>query len=451
MSLRPYRGYKQSGQWFGRVPAHWETRALKTLALGKDALFIDGDWIESTYICDSGIRYITTGNVGLGMYKEQGASFISERSFVELKCTEVRAGDVLISRLNEPIGRACIIPDLGRKVVTSVDNVIVRPLEEIDRSFLVYRLSSGDYLHHAATLASGSTMQRISRSELGSIRIAIPPRPEQLAIARFLDSEVGKIDALIARQEKLIALLTEKRQAMTCRAVTRGLDSNVRLVDTGIPWIGAVPAHWQVARLGALFREVGEAGGEDLPILSVSIHDGVSDKELDELEVERKVTRSDDHSKYKAVAPGDLVYNMMRAWQGGIGAVTVHGQVSPAYVVARPSSEFLTSYVEMVLRTPSAVAEIKRNSRGITDFRLRLYWEDFKAIRLPLPPLKEQMDIAAFIVDEAAAMDLLTKESERAISLLRERRAALITASVTGQIDVRGAVPSPSRARAVPA
>lgn len=200
---------------------------------------------------------------------------------------------------------------------------------------------------------------------------------------------------------------------------------------TGIDWLGEVPAHWQCMRLGAIFREVSEPGNDELPILSVSIHDGVSDKELDEGESDRKVTRSDDRSKYKAVAPGDLTYNMMRAWQGGFGTVSVHGMVSPAYVVARPKAEFATSIVEMLLRTPNAVSEMKRYSRGVTDFRLRLYWDDFKAIQIALPPTEEQKNINMFLDHEAAKSDALIAEQEKLITLLSEKRQATISHAVT--------------------
>jgi type I restriction enzyme S subunit len=153
--------------------------------------------------------------------------------------------------------------------------------------------------------------------------------------------------------------------------------------------------------------------------------------------MDRKVTRSEDRSKYKAVQPGDLAYNMMRAWQGGFGAVTVSGQVSPAYVVARPFGEVCTAFVEQLLRTPHAVEQMRRHSRGVTDFRLRLYWEEFKNIRVALPPLPEQQGILDAVATKTAKFDSLIGETVSAIELLKERRAALISAAVTGKIDVR--------------
>jgi type I restriction enzyme S subunit len=209
------------------------------------------------------------------------------------------------------------------------------------------------------------------------------------------------------------------------------------LTRSGVEWLGFVPTRWEVVRLGVVFRETAESGNYDLPVLSVSIHHGVSDKEFDEDELERKVTRSEDRSKYIRVEPGDLVYNMMRAWQGAFGTVKVAGMVSPAYVIARPRFEIRTEYVEYLLRTPQAIEELRRHSHGVTDFRLRLYWDEFKTIKIALPSPEEQQAILEFISDKAEKINALVAESESAIALLQERRSALVSATVTGKIDVR--------------
>src|SRR5205807_6033673 len=128
-------------------------------------------------------------------------------------------------------------------------------------------------------------------------------------------------------------------------------------------------------------------------------------------ELERKVTRSDDRSKYKRVRPGDLVYNMMRAWQGGFGTVTVHGMVSPAYVVARPKSAFSTEFIEYLLRTPNAIEEMRRHSQGVTDFRLRLYWDEFKALAVAIPSPLEQAHILEVIRGETSKIAALSAEA----------------------------------------
>jgi type I restriction enzyme S subunit len=205
MSFPRYPKYKPSGvEWLGEVPEGWTVRPLKTIASGTGALFIDGDWIESKDISSAGIRYLTSGNVGEGFYKEQGQGFITDETFNELKCTEVLPGDLLISRLNVPIGRACIVPDLGSRIVTCVDNVVVRPASIFKRQFCVFLLSCKGHLENTEILGRGATMPRLSRSALGRLPFAFPPLPEQTAIAEFLDRETGKIDGLVAEQRRLM-------------------------------------------------------------------------------------------------------------------------------------------------------------------------------------------------------------------------------------------------------
>ncbi|CAN7554166.1 restriction endonuclease subunit S [Neorhizobium tomejilense] len=201
--------------------------------------------------------------------------------------------------------------------------------------------------------------------------------------------------------------------------------------DSGVEWLGEVPTHWSVHRISELYREVVQPGHDELPILSVSIHDGVSDGEAEPDDGGRKVNRSDDRSKYKQVRPNDLVYNMMRAWQGGFGSVKVLGMVSPAYVVARPRHDAPSGLIELMLRTTGAIEEMRRRSKGVTDFRLRLYWDEFKDMRIALPPLREQLEIINFLSRETAKIDALVEEQRRLITLLKEKRQAVISHAVS--------------------
>jgi type I restriction enzyme S subunit len=171
-------------------------------------------------------------------------------------------------------------------------------------------------------------------------------------------------------------------------------------------------------------------------MLSVSLHTGITDKELDDDEMARKVSRSEDRTLYKRVKPGDLVYNQMRAWQGAFGATKIEGLVSPAYVVARPSGAVVPRFVEYLLRSPAAMEEIRRRSRGITDFRLRLYWDEFRNIRIALPPLAEQHEIAAFLDRKLSQIDGQTVLINQLDDLLQQQRKAIIHEAVTGKIDL---------------
>jgi type I restriction enzyme S subunit len=448
VSVSEYPAYRDTGvAWIGRVPSGWQVARLKTLAdvrpSGVDKHSIDGE--VPVRLCN----YVD-------VYKNDRIT--ADLAFMEATATPseierftLAAGDVLITKDSETpddIAAAALVDESAEGVVCGYHLALLRPERgRLAGAFLFWSLRGAGALAQFSVRAQGITRFGLTTAAMGDVLLAVPPPAEQRAIAAFLDRECGKIDALVAEQERLIALLKEKRQAVISHAVTKGLDPTAPMKDSGVAWLGQVPAHWEVVRLASIFAESAEDGEPDLPILSVSIHTGVSDDELADEQLDRKVTRSDDRTKYKKVEPGDLVYNMMRAWQGGFGTVSVPGMVSPAYVVARPLGAIRTHFIEFLLRSPQAVEEMRRYSRGVTDFRLRLYWDEFKQIRVALPMLAEQEAILAAIATEVASSEALTTEAERAIALLKERRAALISAAVTGKIDVRGLV-SPADAEA---
>jgi type I restriction enzyme S subunit len=203
----------------------WPKVALKRVANSAETLFTDGDWIEAPYITLEGIRLVQTGNIGVGHYKEQGYRYVSEKTFEELNCTEVYAGDMLVCRLADPVGRACLAPDLGARMITSVDNCIVRPnLREWNIHYLNYSLSGDEYLQGLEAMARGGTRDRVSRSMLGDVQIAKPPLADQTRIANFLDDQTVRVDALRKHCREHITLLREYRSSLISAAVTGQLD-----------------------------------------------------------------------------------------------------------------------------------------------------------------------------------------------------------------------------------
>lgn len=441
-----YPAYKDSGvEWLNQVPDHWCSVPIKYMALERNSLFLDGDWIESKDISSDGIRYITTGNVGEGAYKEQGAGFISEETFHALGCTEVYEGDVLVSRLNNPIGRACVVPDLGGRVVTSVDNVIFRPDSKFDKKFIVYLFSSEEYFKHTSNLARGATMQRISRGLLGNIRVVAPSFEEQTQIARFLDHETARIDALIEEQQRLIELLKEKRQAVISHAVTKGLDPTVPMKDSGVEWLGEVPAHWDVVptnyryeiQLGRMLNEQRAQGEHLKPYLRVF---DVQWHSINTADLPVMDFPPDAQSMYR-LRDGDLLVN-----EGGsyVGRSAIwRGELDECYYQKalhrlRPHSrkkdisEFFLYVMEMA--TQQGVFVAGGNQTTID----HLTAEQLRKYRFAFPPLEEQQQIAKFLSVESSKNLSTTAEAEKLIGLLQERRSALISAAVTGKIDVRG-------------
>lgn len=206
--------------WLGSLPASWTVRALRHLASGKDGLFTDGDWVELPHITTEGNRLIQTGNIGIGRYREQGFRYVSDASFSELGCTEVRPGDVLICRLAEPVGRACLAPDLGVRMITSVDVCILRPGKDVFAPYLVEYLSSGAYLAYMDAIARGGTRDRVSRDQLGAVPVPLPSLAEQHEVAERLADLRRRSDDLAGLLDRQIQFLEERRHALITAAVT---------------------------------------------------------------------------------------------------------------------------------------------------------------------------------------------------------------------------------------
>ncbi len=205
---------------------------------------------------------------------------------------------------------------------------------------------------------------------------------------------------------------------------------------SGLDWLADVPSHWQVVANRALFRARQEAGEDGLPVLSVSLHTGVSDDEQNEEENARTRTRMADRTSYKRVRPGDVAYNMMRAWQGAIGAVRTDGLVSPAYVVAAPTAALNPAYFEYLYRTGWLIGEMNRASKGITDFRKRLYWQEFKQLSTVVPPREDQDRIVAFLDQKISEIDAAIAKKERLTELLFEQQFNTINHVVTQGLDI---------------
>ena len=434
MSFPRYERYKDSGvEWLSEVPEHWTVVPIKHLGelKGGSGFPHEQQGVEGAELCFYKVGDLAKADA-LGVLQESEDT-VTRETAVQLGAFVFPPQTIVFAK----VGAALLLGRLRTLPANScIDNNMMGLLidhQTYDVRFVNYAMT----LIRFDYLANPGAVPSLNGAQVGDFSLTLPGKQEQVAIASFLSEETEKIDGLVEEQRRLIELLKEKRQALITHAITRGLNSHAPMKDSGIEWLGIVPAEWQIVRIGSIFRDVNEQGVEGLAILSVSIHHGVSDKQLDDDELDRKVTRSDDQTKYKRVAPADLVYNMMRAWQGGFGTVTVEGMVSPAYVVARPTEEFSTAFVELVLRTSCAIEEMRRYSQGVTDFRLRLYWDNFKSIQIALPSPLEQEKILAFIQTKTSEFDRLTAVAQEAIDLLQERRTALISAVVTGKIDVR--------------
>lgn len=421
MSLSRYLKYKDSGvPWLGAVPEHWDVRPVKLVAriingypfdsnqfsvnegfplirirdlnqVDAEAYYV-GDFVEAAAITQEDVLIGMDGDFNVGRWRGKCPALLNQR----MCC--VRGNSGLITRLLE---YALPIP--------------LKAINEVTYSTTVKHLAS-------------SQIEK-------TLFVAPPDEVEQAKIVEFLDQETGKIDALVQEQRQLIELLKEKRQAVISHAITKGLDPDAQLKESGIDWLGRVPSHWQVERARHLFEERDERSvtGEE-EMLTVSHLTGVtprSEKTVNMFEAET-------NEGYKKCSQGDLVINTLWAWMGAMGVAHQSGIVSPAYNVYVPRSDFSPSYVDKLVRIRSFADETARWSKGVWSSRLRLYPQEFFQIYLPVPPYNEQLSIAKAVDGEILRIELLSHQAQYAIDLLQERRTALISAAVTGKIDVRG-------------
>lgn len=264
----------------------------------------------------------------------------------------------------------------------------------------------------------------------------MPSLSHQTAIAAYLDRETGRIDGLIGEKGRFVGLLREKRVAAISHAVTRGLDPHAPLKPSGQDWLGDIPAHWEQSRLRAHYRPAKRQGFPALTVLSVYRDFGVIEKSSRDDNINKT---PEDVSSYQLVEPGDLVINKMKAWQGSMGVSEYRGITSPDYIVMVPTRKHEHRYMHNYLRAQPLPQVYRQISNGIRTDQWRLEPDKFLDLPIFLPPNHEQRKIAAFVDAETARIDALIAETERSIALLREKRAALITAAVTGQIDIGSA------------
>jgi hypothetical protein len=320
-----------------------------------------------------------------------------------------KVGGAMLTNKRRVVERDCCIDN------NLMGSVITRGLP----SFVFVLLEVLDF----RTIAKPGPVPAISEGEVREIRVAFPPLPEEVAIVRFLGHAEQQIGRYIRAKQKIVKLLEEAKQAIINRAILRGLDLNVHLRPSGLPWLGEIPKHWTVQRNGRMFVQRNQTGFADLPILEVSLRTGVRTRDF---AISQRKQVMSDRGKYKRAAQNDIAYNMMRMRQGAVGVVPVDGLVSPAYIVARPLDGVDSRYYAYLFRTRDYMVEVDKYSHGIVKDRNRLYWEDFKQIPSPYPPIREQAEIADRIDAETKSVGYAIDRVYNETALLREFRTRLI-------------------------
>lgn len=434
--MKQYMSYKSCRiRWIGQIPSEWKVSKVKYLALDNTSIFMDGDWINSDIIESEGIRYLTTGNVGAGEYKEQGDRFISEESFSRLNCLTVLPGDVLISRLNEPIARACIVPDTYDKYVVAVDNVVLRPDIEWNKQYLVYCMNTSRYAEEAKLLAAGTTMQRISRTKLGTLGLPKPPLSTQDKIVSYLNEVIKKIDICIENKLRLSELLQESRTSIICSAITNGINTICQLKDSGTEWLGYIPSHWKVVPAKALFAQSKETRHEtDIQLTASQKYGIISQEDYMEKQSYKIVLADKGLENWKHVEPNDFIISL-RSFQGGLEISYIPGCITWHYIVLKPKAGVEPEYFKWLFKSPRYIQALQRTANFIRDGQ-DLRFSNFVQVPLPLIPMDEQKEIAEYLNKETARIDSIIADITEQIEKLKEYRQSVISEVVTGKVAV---------------
>lgn len=429
--------------WLDSLPSSWKTTKVKYTALD-NGLFQDGDWIDSDIITESGIRYLTTGNVGVGIFKEQGESYISNKTFQDLHCLQVLPNDILISRLNEPIGRACFAPSNEQEYVVAVDVVVLRPNKSWDKRFLLYSMNCNGYAENANLTARGSTMHRISRSQLGQFQIPHPNLEEQESIANYLDAQCAHLDRMIATIEKQIEVLNKYKKALITETVTKGLDKSAPMKDSGIAWFGEIPEHWRITKIKFCATKIGGGktplGGSEVYaetgimfIRSQNVYD--DGLRLDDIKFIDEQT--DVEMKSSRVLQGDVLFNITGASIARccIFDLSERANVNQHVCILRTNDLLESRYLRYLLNSDVGKNQTYFNQMGGN--RDSLTFEQIGEFLIALPPIQEQVEMSEFLERRIQGIKLFQSKKAETLKNLKMMKQSLIFEYVTGKKRVK--------------
>jgi type I restriction enzyme S subunit len=449
---RAYPKYKVSGiEWLGEIPEHWDRRRLKFIA---DVRPSGVDKKRSEH--EVPVRFLGTNTV----YNSDEIRNRIELESATATPSEIarfllRKGDIVLTKdsvVPTRIADVAVVMEPLDNVICGYHLILIRLRETADKvsawRFLFYYLGCSSINHHFLSEASGTTIIGIGSDTTSGVSVLCPPLPEQHTIAAFLDRETARIDALIEKKERQIELLGEKRAALISHAVTMGLDPDAPMKDSGVEWLGEVPAHWEVMRLkylikgtlaNGLFKKKRHFGSG---VKLVNVFDVYRDNFLVDFESLDRVEADKSEQRKYAVYDGDIFFVRSSLKLEGVGrSVCAFDIPEPTVfechiVRARPNQvlvnpKFLINFLNSVYATNRLVALSNMVTMATID------QDKVKSMEVPVPSLAEQNEIMNYLEHEVRVLDTLTQSVQESIAKLREYRTALISAAVTGKIDVR--------------
>ncbi|MFC5550873.1 hypothetical protein [Massilia aerilata] len=444
MSVPKYQEYRDSGErWLGTVPSHWDVCRLKNLFE-----------IRKRIVGEEGHQVLSITQRGIKVKDIESNE--GQLSMDYSKYQVVNPGDFAMNHMDLLTGFVDISSHAG---VTSPDYRVftIRDGVLCDPRYFLYLLQNGYRQKIFYAFGQGASefgRWRFPTDQFNGFRFPCPPHKEQNAIAAFLDRETAKIDALIAEQVTLITLLAEKRQATIAHVVTKGINPNAPMKDSRVAWLGEVPAHWEVVRIKRVISSIEQGWSpqcENFPISSADewgvlkvgcVNGGVfRPTENKKLPPELKPVPA------YSLKRGDLLISRAntRELVGSAAAVETDFDnlmlCDKLYRLRLHEARCTPFYLAAYLGTPQARSQIELEATGASSSMLNIGQSVILDLPAPIPSVAEQNEIQEFLRSETGRLDALNAVAERAIALLKERRSALIAAAITGQIDVRGAIP----------
>jgi type I restriction enzyme S subunit len=428
--LKPYAEYKDSGlQWLGQVPGHWEVKRLKNWVSINECTLGEGTSqdFEFDYL---DIGSVTTGRL---IRRPSRMAFGSAPSRAR---RVLKPGDTIVSTVRTYLKAVFTVGSFKSPLVASTGFAVLSPRSDTTARCLGYVTESEAFTNQVTAESVGIAYPAISETRLGNIAVTLPPPVEQAAIVRFLDWANGRLERAIRAKRKVIALLNEQKQAIIHRAVTRGLDPSVPLKESGVPWLGEIPAHWALSPNRAFLRVRKILVGERHPsftLLSLTKR-GVIVRDLSEM----RGKFSSDMGTSQEVRPGDLVFCLFDVPETPrtIGLSRQAGMITGAYTVMECAQPDVAAFLELFY---IAMDDRKLLSPLYSGLRNTIPKERLLGAKTPIPPADEMVAILKAVEDRTASIDTTIYRLEGEIELLREYRTRLVADVVTGKLDVREA------------
>lgn len=432
--FKRYERYKDSGvEWIGEIPEHWDNKKIswifKIIGSGTTPSTSNLEYY------DGNVPWVNTGDLNDG-YLYETSKMITDlalKDYPTLKFYPINT--LLIAMYGATIGKLSIT-----KIVTTTNQAccaLAQP-KNANIKFTFYWLLANR--NHIIAMAYGGGQPNISQNLIKSLRISLPEKHEQNAIVNFLDQKTAEIDDLIADKEKLIELLQEKRQAIITEAVTKGLNPNARMKDSGIEWIGEIPEHWRLSKIKyeSLInnKTLSESTDDDYEIDYIDISSVTSIGEIDGVQ---SLNFKDAPSRARRIlSKGDTIVSTVRTYLKAIAFIenTQSNLIcSTGFAVLTPLSKVVPKYLFYLMRSEKYVNEIVRRSVGVSYPAVNA--SDIGDLECALPDRDEQMYIVEYLDNCTTQINQLVNNIQAQIQKLKEYRQSLISEAVTGKIDVR--------------